>query len=304
MAKKEEPLVSVPVITYNSAKTVLETLESIKAQTYPNIELIVSDDCSTDDTVAICHQWIERNKNRFVRTEVITVKQNTGVSANCNRASNAIQGQWVKGIAGDDILLPKCIETYVKYVAEHPDAVYIFGKVDVFGDNEDTINRFVNTIFDYSFFSLSSEEQYKWLITRSFQPIPAATEFYNYYKVKALGITNDSRIPMLEDWPKWIRCMEKGVRFHFVDQVIARYRVSGSVSICSGTQYSESFRRSLALMYIYYQYKPAIKYKGLYLSTLKYVHCKYIVENNLFWHIVDYLLRKPNRLFRKQDDFY
>lgn len=58
----EQPLVSVSVITYNSAKTVLETLESIKAQTYQNLELIVSDDCSTDNTVELCRNWIEQNK--------------------------------------------------------------------------------------------------------------------------------------------------------------------------------------------------------------------------------------------------
>ena len=47
------PLVSIVVATYNSAKTVIETLESIKAQTYDNIELIVSDDCSQDNTIDV-----------------------------------------------------------------------------------------------------------------------------------------------------------------------------------------------------------------------------------------------------------
>ena len=71
-----QPLVSVTVITYNSSKTVLETLDSIKAQTYQNLELIVSDDCSTDDTVELCRNWIEQNKERFVRTELLTVEKN------------------------------------------------------------------------------------------------------------------------------------------------------------------------------------------------------------------------------------
>ena len=59
------PLVSIIVITYNSSKYVLETLESAKAQTYQNIELIVTDDCSNDNTVEICRKWIEENKERF-----------------------------------------------------------------------------------------------------------------------------------------------------------------------------------------------------------------------------------------------
>ena len=53
----ECPLVSIVVITYNSAEYVLETLESAKAQTYQNIELIVSDDCSADNTVETCSRW-------------------------------------------------------------------------------------------------------------------------------------------------------------------------------------------------------------------------------------------------------
>jgi glycosyltransferase involved in cell wall biosynthesis len=129
----EEILVSVPVITYNSSKYVLETLESIKAQTYQNIELIISDDCSTDNTVEICRKWIEENKSRFVRTELITSDVNTGVSANGNRGRNACRGEWIKSIAGDDLLMPNCIESYVNYVKQTPEAIYIFSKVEAFG---------------------------------------------------------------------------------------------------------------------------------------------------------------------------
>ena len=44
------PLVTIAVVTYNSSQTILETLESVKEQTYKNIELIISDDCSSDNT--------------------------------------------------------------------------------------------------------------------------------------------------------------------------------------------------------------------------------------------------------------
>ena len=86
------PLVSVFVVSYNAADYICETLESIKAQTYQNIELIVSDDHSSDQTVELANEWIESNKERFVRTELITVDHNTGVSANYNRAIRACRG--------------------------------------------------------------------------------------------------------------------------------------------------------------------------------------------------------------------
>ena len=79
---KESPLVSVVLITYNSDRYVLDTLESVKNQSWDNIELIVSDDGSTDDTIFICSNWLYENKDRFFNTELITVAKNTGIPAN------------------------------------------------------------------------------------------------------------------------------------------------------------------------------------------------------------------------------
>ena len=52
------PVVSVVIITYNSSNTIIETLESIKSQTYNNIELVISDDNSSDNTLSVCYEWI------------------------------------------------------------------------------------------------------------------------------------------------------------------------------------------------------------------------------------------------------
>ena len=77
----QNPLVSIVVITYNSSEYVCETLESAKAQSYQNIELIVSDDASTDNTVPIVTKWIRENKSRFVCVEIVTSPSNTGITA-------------------------------------------------------------------------------------------------------------------------------------------------------------------------------------------------------------------------------
>ena len=126
----KNPLVSIPIVTYNSATYIIETLESVKNQTYQNIELIVSDDCSTDDTVAKCREWIEINKERFGRAEVLTAERNTGVSTNLNRAEAACKGEWVKFLDGDDLLLPTCVEDYIEYVSAHPEIIYLFSSFE------------------------------------------------------------------------------------------------------------------------------------------------------------------------------
>ena len=245
----EQPLVSVPVITYNSSRTVLETLDSIKAQTYQNIELIVSDDCSTDNTVELCRHWIEQNKSRFVRTELLTVEKNTGVAGNCNRAGVACQGEWVKGIAGDDLLMPSCIQDCIDYVAEHPDTIYLFGRCKAFGADEKRCAE-VDKVFDYSFFDLTQEEQLHRLVFGE-NCVPATTAFYNRGRAAKVGVKNDERIPLLEDWPKWINLIRAGVKLHFVDKVLVKYRVGG---ISTGHRLNLKMYMSERKFCLYYQY--------------------------------------------------
>ena len=109
-------LVTVIVITYNSAKYVLETLESVYRQSYNNIELIVSDDCSKDNTVSICQQWVDTNRNRFISAKVIQTENNSGICGNYNFALKNANGNWIKYIAGDDILEDNCIERFVSNI--------------------------------------------------------------------------------------------------------------------------------------------------------------------------------------------
>lgn len=163
--KEEQPLVSIIVITYNSAKYVLETLESARAQTYQNIELIISDDGSQDNTVEMCKDWLSENNKCFVSTELLTVEKNTGVPANCNRGIKAAQGEWIKFIAGDDILLSTCVEDNVKYVPGK-DIKILLSSVKLFDTTgKEKINGEVWPLQNHrSFFDLNAEEQFFLLI--------------------------------------------------------------------------------------------------------------------------------------------
>lgn len=279
-----QPLVSVAVITYNSSKTVVETLDSIYKQTYPNLELIVSDDCSPDNTVEICREWIETHKDRFVRTELLTFEKNTGVSANMNRGADACQGEWVKDIAGDDILLPDCVETYVDYICEHPDAVCVFANVEVFGDDEED-KRFMEEYYsiEEEFFSWSIEDQYDY-ITLEANRIPAATAFYNRAKVVALGIRNDERIPFLEDTPKWINFLKAGIRFDYIKKITAKYRVSDH-SLLRKTP--EKYLKSHSKAYIYYRFPNDFKKRSKKQAVLKWLRAQRTIHDNaLFCRIL------------------
>ncbi|MBR6388609.1 MAG: glycosyltransferase [Opitutales bacterium] len=223
----KEPLVSVGILSYNSSKTILETLESVKAQTYKNIELIISDDASKDNTVEVCRKWIEENKARFVRCEILTVPENTGIPANANRRIAASRGVWSKGVAADDILAPDCIENFVNYVNENLQAEIVFAKFQEFKD-----------VFDKKNFLLVKDCRAKWFCESLDTPQKQFKKLLgNYYchactmfaKLDLLKrIKYDEEFKGIEDYPMWLRLTKSGVRFHFMDSVVVYYRHSSS----------------------------------------------------------------------------
>lgn len=283
--EENQPLVSVAVITYNSSKTVVETLDSIYNQTYPKLELIISDDCSTDNTVEICRGWIETHKERFARTELLTVEKNTGVSANMNRAEEACLGEWVKPIAGDDVLFPECIMVYVAYVQKNPDSLVVFSRMEGFGKSEPEVEEYMNRVFDYSFFALSIPKQNHRLVFKG-NCLPAPTCFYNRDRLASLGIVGyDERIPMIEDYPRWIMLLKHGVHFDFVDKALVRYRLSEN-AISSTSHPSEITRKSIALMYIYYQH-PEMRKANWLRATHKYIKAAAECRDVAFWKVLN-----------------
>ena len=167
-------MISVCMATYNGERYIKRQIDSILYQLGEDDELIISDDCSTDNTVELCQKWVEENKERFVRTQIITSDLNTGVSANGNRGRDACQGEWIKGIAGDDMLMPNCIADCVQYVQQNTNIMYLFGRIEAFGANEETNKFFTDSVFDYSFFDLDVEGQLERLVFGS-NCVPAAT---------------------------------------------------------------------------------------------------------------------------------
>ena len=223
----KDETVTVSVLTYNSSKTVVETLESIKAQSYPYLNLTICDDFSSDDTIKVCKKWIEENRDRFQNVKVATSFQNFGVAFNCNRSLDLCETRYLKEIAGDDLLEKDCIRQFLQYAKSDSVPAIYFSKVKIIGESS-SVKNYAN-LFDYKFFTLDSREQTEKLIySQNF--IPAASAFYNVDKLRQMKLRNDERIPALEDWPKWINYLKKGGRLGFLDKVLVGYRVGGGVS--------------------------------------------------------------------------
>ena len=255
----ENPLVSVNVVSYNAEKFIIETLDSIANQTYTHIELVISDDASTDKTVELCQSWLDKNGSRFIRTELITVEGNTGVTANCNRALAASHGEYWKIIGSDDLLLPDCIEKCVSYMQTNPQARFVFGKqISFVGEFSDGKFSKENLPFRAFFFrdSVLAEKQYK-IITRLAQVGCAPASFAQTSLLREVGGFNP-RFPMNEDTPLYIRLTSLGHKLWYIDEYLV-YRRIHSNSIMHQRENPDSILGKAGLRYVTGEWAPFIQ---------------------------------------------
>jgi glycosyltransferase involved in cell wall biosynthesis len=246
-------LVSIIVITYNSAKYVVETLESAKSQTYKNIELIITDDASQDDTVEICKNWLDGNKERFIRTELVTIKNNTCISANCNRGVCHSNGEWVKLIAGDDILLPNCISINIDYIKENNEALIVASYMKhFFLEKEKYIIKefskaYIKKLKKFFDKSNSGNDQFNILVAGnhiSFTP----TLFIKNSFLNKMNLFNEEYF--IEDQPFLFEITKNNYKIEFIEKYTVLYRISNPESVSSGiTQGNERFNRDIKKIY-------------------------------------------------------
>lgn len=227
-------LVSVVVITYRSAETVIETLESIKRQTYPDIELIVTDDCSPDNTVAVVQSWIAENQGALKGMKLVTSDKNTGLPANINRGLQVAEGAYYKGIAGDDYMAEDAIASYVRFCEEHP-GVFPVARVRLFNDrNPDAVYGDVQAYCDrcYEFARKDYREQYRLLLIQNRIVAPSATFYPMDFVRKAGGY--DECYRWFEDYPMNLKAMHAGYRFGLLDKELVWYRMSDKSVTATG----------------------------------------------------------------------
>lgn len=280
------PLVSIIIITYNSNKYVLETLESAKTQIYQNIELIVSDDYSTDNTVEICRQWIDENKGRFVRTELLTVEKNSGIPANCNRGVKAAFGEWIKLIAGDDILDNRCISKFINYINNNNNNIYIVTSItQTFKINKGKRyegylvgkdNGFLNSI------KITSAIQYKLLLLSCF--IHAPNVIFKKELIMNVGFF-DENISFMEDYPFWLNVTKNGFKFNYLNEVTVYYRIHDKSMYNNNKNdiiFNDFYKKSIEFnkKYIYPNVHSFVKYMYLIDYYIKIIYDKLGMNKN------------------------
>jgi len=128
MERMQMPKISIVMATWNRAGLLAKTIESVRAQTFHDWELIIADDGSTDETPKIIKEW-ENRESRIIYTRSET---NIGISQNYNRAFRMARGSYIAMIDDDD---PWCdaqkLEKEISFLEKYPDYVGVGGGVIV-----------------------------------------------------------------------------------------------------------------------------------------------------------------------------
>ena len=135
------PLVSAVVPAYNSGAWIACTLESIIAQDYPNLEIIVVNDASTDATETVARRTLEGSGRPF---SIITHKENRGVSASRNTGMAAVKGEFVWFVDSDDMAEPGLVSTLHAIVEEYKCDLAFCGLKDRFADGRPDVLEPIN----------------------------------------------------------------------------------------------------------------------------------------------------------------
>ena len=128
MSGAEPPLVSVVVPVFNGARYLRSSLDTILAQTYPRVEVLVMDDASTDETPAILASYGDRLRH-------IRQPENRGIYGNTNDGIAAAEGNYIAFYHADDLYDPEIVAAEVDYLERHPAAGAVFCK-DILIDPE------------------------------------------------------------------------------------------------------------------------------------------------------------------------
>ncbi|WP_308991945.1 glycosyltransferase [Mariniflexile litorale] len=272
---ERNPLVSLIILTYNSADFILETLESAKEQSYKNIELIISDDCSSDATTTICENWLIDNKQYFKNTQLIVPASNTGIPANCNRGIKASNGQWLKFLAGDDVFFPNCVQSCIDFVNKHSEVKFLFSKVAYLTNDKESKYLETKTDIDMVFFNSTPKNQYDMLVKGGVY-VPAPTEFLNKQTLLELGMF-DEEIKLCEDYPMWMKATKNNVKLFFMSSETIWYRIHEQ-SVMSSR--SLLYEKSMKTVFFKYRFKYLLKKQPLKAINLFFIN---ISRTNRFW---------------------
>lgn len=214
----ELPLVSIVTPTYNQRKYIVESLRSSLAQAYPNIEIVVVDDASTDDTVGLISSIPE-----FAHVRVLRQEQNTGGGEARNNGCRAAKGRYIVYQDSDDVLHPDHVRTMVGVLEANPDLGFVScDAIDIGPSGEQlhpsTFNHLQSEIKGYPLKEGRRSLEEIFLYSVSSPGLTIRREVFD-----EVGYLDQSLFP-LEDYDFHLRVADSRFKVYYCDQPLVKYR--------------------------------------------------------------------------------
>lgn len=225
----EFPLVSIVITAYNQAGYLDEAIQSILNQDYPNIELIVLDDGSTDDTRTVLAKYADRFHWES--------QANMGQAATLNKGWEMAKGEFLSYLSSDDYLLKDAVSTAVDCFNKKPEIVQTYCDFLLVDEKSRLINKKIAPAYDYE----------KMVVDTICMPGPGV--FFRRWALKKSGGW-DTSFRQMPDYEFWLRLGLCGA-FYKIPKVLAAYRIhdeSQSITV-SDPQKSEEPVRALEKFY-------------------------------------------------------
>lgn len=230
------PLVSVVIITYNSSEYVLDTLQSAYDQDYSNIEVVVSDDCSTDNTTEVVENWFLQNGNHFVRTKLVKTNKNTGIPANCNRGIINSEGEWIRLVAGDDLLAPNSIRKQVEFAQKSGSEAFVGDILNFVEKNGEKVfvgnGQHIDSV--PWFFEWDAQKQYRYLLRHYDLGLGISSLFKRFIYDNITMY--DEKYRYEEDTLFQLNITKGGICYRYIKEPIMYYRMHESISTAGSSR--------------------------------------------------------------------
>ena len=215
-AKRELPLVSVCIAAYNHEAYVAQAIESVLAQSYPNIEILVADDASPDGTAAIVREFAQRHPSRV---RALLLGKNEGPSRISNRLFAMAQGELVAFLGSDDRMLPQRIERQVEHMRSNPGCVAVFSEIAVIDAQGRRVESDGERFFNQPIIHLRRQ-----LLGGNFLNAPSA--MVRRSDLIAVG-GYDPLLRYVQDLELWGRLLGRG-EIARIQECLTEYRVHGA----------------------------------------------------------------------------
>lgn len=199
-------LVSIITPTYNSEKFIAETIQSVQNQTYQNWEMLIVDDCSSDETVDIIQQIMEDD----YRIHLIRLNKNSGASKARNEAIKMVKGDYMTFLDADDIWFPDFIQNSINTIKE-TGIPFVFSSYRRSNENLE---------FVYSDFIVPSKVTYTDILKTN--SISCLTAFLD---VKEMGVKLMPDIRKRQDMGLWLKYLKEIPYAYGIKEPKAIYRI-------------------------------------------------------------------------------